>query len=307
MAKTIGFLHSGSKSNHSNNYLAFERGLAEAGYVDDDDINIKELWADDDLTTLQTNAAKFVNPPIGPVDVIVAAGGPRSAAEAKNATPTIPIVFTVVSDPVRNSLIQSYENPGYNLTGTAGLTSELDPKRLEILKELLPNASTIGVLKNPIRPTGTAEYQDLTTAATKLGLTLVPKDAKSLAEIQNAFTGGGAFPPTIDAILVTADQLFNNQRRKLVKLVRQFGKPAIYQWRDFVDVRGLMSYGPSITDAYFKAGIYVGRVLDGGTPANMPVMFPDKFELVINLKTAHHQSVNVPVSLLTRAILVRKP
>ena len=299
----VGFLHSGMEKRHVENVAAFNHGLAEGGYVDEDDVDVRYLWADNDLAKLKTNAETFVRVP---VEVIVAAGGPQSAKAAQDAMATIltpiPVVFTTISDP-KPRFVDDYEKPGRNMTGTAGLTSELDPERLKLLRELLPGTLKIGVLKNPKRPDATTEWNNL-QAATPVGITLFPQNASDPSEIKPAVDN---FPGDVDAVLVTADQLFNNERKALVKLMRQKGKPAIYQWRDFVEVRGLMSYGPSIKDAYYQTGVYVGRILDGDLLKNMPVMLPDKFELVINLKTANKLNLKIPMSLLTRAIKVHRP
>jgi putative tryptophan/tyrosine transport system substrate-binding protein len=298
----IGFLHSGSEKPNADNVSWFNRGLAEAGYVDEDDVDVRYGFANDDVNQLRTLARQFVNVP---VNVIVAAGGPIAAVTARDVTNAIPIVFTTVSDPgpTGNNLVDDYERPNRNLTGTAGLTSELDPKRLELLKELLPAAANIGVLRNNTRPNWVHEERELAAAAARMvpPLNLVPRYARNLADIDAAFASFG----NVDAVLVTADPVFNNRRKRVVNRARQIAKPAIYQWREFVEVRGLMSYGPSIKDAYYQTGIYVGRILDGGNPATMPVILPDKFELVINLRTANRMRIRIPVSLLTRAILVR--
>jgi putative ABC transport system substrate-binding protein len=250
-----------------------------------------------------------------PVALIVAAGGPVSAVAAQAATLAnpIPIVFTTVADPVASGLVDSLDKPGKNLTGTAGLTSELDAKRVELLHELLPKLTQIGVLTNSKRPQFPAQFQELKDAAERVGiLTLVQKDVTSGAtaenDIDNAFndfaTGG------VKAVLVTADPLFNNRRKTVVKAARNKKIPAIYQWREFVAAGGLMSYGPSINDAYSQAGIYAGRILDGEKPQNLPVILPNSFELVINLKTANRLRKDIgliiPGSLLARAILLRR-
>jgi putative ABC transport system substrate-binding protein len=248
-APIVGFLHSGAEKRHVENVAAFNHGLAEAGYVDEDDVDVRYRWANNDLTKLATNVAAFV---AIPANVIVAAGGPQSAQAAMDATTTIPIVFTTVSEP-KPRFVNDYEKPGKNLTGTAGLTSELDPERLKLLRELLPTAANVGVLKNPDRPDAATEWSNLQAAAS--GFNLVPGDARIPTDIPttlNSFTN-------VDAVFVTADQLFNNERKAVIKSVQVLGKPAIYQWRDFVEVRGLMSYGPNIKDAYYQTGIYVGR------------------------------------------------
>jgi putative ABC transport system substrate-binding protein len=308
----IGILHSGSQEPHGAQIAAFLRGLEEVGYIEGEDVTIRPTWADDDPIKLKNNATTLVGLPVA---LIVAAGGPVSAVAAQAATLAnpIPIVFTTVADPVASGLVDSLDKPGKNLTGTAGLTSELDAKRVELLHELLPKLTQIGVLTNSKRPQFPAQFQELKDAAERVGiLTLVQKDVTSGAtaenDIDNAFndfaTGG------VKAVLVTADPLFNNRRKTVVKAARNKKIPAIYQWREFVAAGGLMSYGPSINDAYSQAGIYAGRILDGEKPQNLPVILPNSFELVINLKTANRLRKDIgliiPGSLLARAILLRR-
>jgi ABC-type uncharacterized transport system substrate-binding protein len=239
------------------------------------------------------------------VNVIVAAGGTVAALAAKTATTTtsIPVVFTTVTDPVANGLVTSLDDPGGNLTGTAGLTSELDPKRLELLYEFDPTRTTIGMLVNPSRKNFTAELAQLEATRQKLGLLPFDRrDATTPGQIDNAIDGF----TTAQAILVTADPLFNTRRKKVINRIKAKAVPAIYQWRDFVTGGGLMSYGPSIAEAYKEAGTCIGQILDGDVPRNLPVKFPSSYELVINLKTARSMNFKIPVSMLTRATLVRR-
>ncbi len=189
------------------------------------------------------------------------------------------------------------------MTGTAGLTSELDPKRLELLKEFDPSRTQIGVLTNPSRLKFTEQMQELQAAAGRLGLTLVRGNATRPGQIDDAING---FPNTVQAILVTADALFNNERNKVTRLVRNKGLPAIYQWREFAAAGGLMSYGPSIDDAYRQAGVYASQILGGDKPQNLPVLLPTKYDLVINLRAASRMNLKIPISMLTRAVLLRR-
>jgi putative tryptophan/tyrosine transport system substrate-binding protein len=301
-APKIGILHSGSADAYGQQISAFLNGLSDAGYVDGENVAIQYTWADNVASTLTNNANALVQVP---VDVIVAAGGSIAALAAQTATNAIriPVVFTTVTDPVGIGLVTSLDDPGGNLTGTAGLTSELDPKRLELLKEFDPARTRVGVLVNPSRRNFTAEFAQLEAARQNLGLSpFERRDATVPADIDNAINGFTA----AQSILVTADPLFNTRRKRVINRIKAKGVPAIYQWRDFVTGGGLMSYGPSIAEAYKDAGTCVGQILDGDTPRNLPVKFPSSYELVINLKTARTMGFRIPVSMLTRATLVRR-
>jgi putative ABC transport system substrate-binding protein len=254
---------------------------------------VEYRWADDDYNRLPSLAAELVRRPVA---VLVAGGGPVSALAAKAATKTIPIVFTTVADPVESGLVASLNRPGGNVTGTAGLTSELDAKRLELLHQLIPKTAVFGVLVNPNRPGYEAELKELQAKAGDMKLNLVVGKARAEGEIDAAFEALAR--QKIDALLVAADPLFNNRRARVIGLATRYAIPAIYQWREFAAAGGLMSYGPSIVDAYHQTGVYVGRILKGAKPADLPVVRPTRFELVINLKTAKALGIDVPYPLL---------
>jgi ABC-type uncharacterized transport system substrate-binding protein len=293
----VGFLTSGSASSLNQRWIAaFLRGLREASYIDGQNVKIEYRTADDQYDRLEGLTTDLVD---RRVSVIVAAGGPISAIAAKKVTNTIPIVFTTIADPVKSGLVVSFNRPGGNVTGNAGLTSELDPKRLEVLYELIPTAKAVGVLVNPNRPGVDAQLADLKEAARKNGLELIVQKAGTEKAIEAAFDFFAQ--ARVDALLVTADPLFNFHRDQVVKLANRYTIPAIYQWREFVDAGGLISYGPSITDAYYQTGVYVAQILNGAKPAELPVMQPTRFELAINLKTAEIHNLSVPSSLLARA------
>jgi ABC-type uncharacterized transport system substrate-binding protein len=292
----IGFLYSGTKTSLGEQYAAFHRGLGEAGYVDGQNVTIEYRGADDHYDRLPGLATELVRRPVA---AIVAAGGPVSALAAKAATSTIPIVFTTVTDPVKSGLVTSLNRPGGNVTGTAGLTSELDAKRLELLHQLKPGAGAIGALVNPNRPGVDAQKRDLQTAAHVIGRQLVFRDVKDERDIGAAVEALAR--QKVEALLVTADPFFNSRRAQVVALAAHHALPAVYQWREFVTDGGLMSYGPSLTDAYYQTGIYVGRILKGTKPADLPVMQPTRFELVISLKTAKALGLEIPPTLLARA------
>jgi putative tryptophan/tyrosine transport system substrate-binding protein len=223
-----------------------------------------------------------------PPAVIVAAGGHVTALVTQDLTKEIPIVFTMVTDPVKDGLVASLNRPGGNATGSAGLTSELDPKRLELLHVMKPSAGFIGVLVNPNRPGLYDQSRELQQAADRLGVKLTFQNGATDREIDSAFE---AFVSQgVQALLVTADPLFNNRRAQILTLAAKYSLPAIYQWREFVSAGGLMSYGPSITAAYRHAGVLAGLILNGAKPADLPVMQPARFQLVINSNTARQIS-----------------
>jgi putative ABC transport system substrate-binding protein len=291
----VGFLTSGSKASLNKQWMeGFHRGLAESGFVDGQNVTVEYRAADDRYDRLPALAAEFVKMNVG---VIVAAGGPVTALAARKATETIPIVFTTIADPVRSGLVQSLNRPGGNATGTAGLTSELDVKRLELILQIKPSAKLVGVLINPKRPGVETNSMELEAAAYKLGRQLAFQNGGADYPLDAAFA---AFvEKKVDALVVTADPFFNFRRPQVVALAARHAIPAIYQWREFVADGGLMSYGPSIGDAYHQAGVYAGRILRGAKPADLPVTQPTKFELVINQRTA--KSLGLEVSPLLHA------
>jgi putative ABC transport system substrate-binding protein len=218
---------------------------------------------------------------------------------AKNATSTVPVIFTGVTDPVRTGLVASFNNPGGNVTGIAGLTTELDTKRLELIIELVPAADVIGVLANTGRPSLEAQLQVLQQAATSRGKTIAVFRVSSEADLATALTS--AAQQRIQALLVTADPFFNSRRERLTALLNQYRIPAIFGLRDIVNAGGLMSYGPNNAGIYREAGVYGARILKGAKPSDLPVAQPTKIDIVINLKVAEAQGIKVPQSLLARA------
>src|SRR6516165_8640695 len=293
----IGFLTTASPSSRGGEQLAaFHSGLREVGYTEGQNVRVEYRWASDDYSRLPVLAAELVGLQVA---VLVTAGGHVSALVAHDATKEIPIVFTTVTDPVKDGLVASLNKPGGNATGTAGLTSELDPKRLELLHELKPTAPVIGVLVNPNRPGLDNQSRELQAAADKMNLKLEIQKATTDRELDSAFQ---AFASRgVDALLVTADPLFNNRRAQVLSLAASHSLPAIYQWREFATAGGLTSYGPSIAEAYRKAGINVGLILKGTKPADIPVVQPTRFQFVINLKTAKALGPTIPDKLLALA------
>jgi putative ABC transport system substrate-binding protein len=220
---------------------------------------------------------------------------------AQEVTKEIPICFTTVTDPVKSGLVKSLNRPGGNATGTAGLTSELDPKRLELLHEMKPTATVIGVLINPNRPGLETQLPELRAAADKMKLKLEIQEATGDRDIDIEAAFQGFASQRVDALLVTADPMFNNRRAQVLALAARHSLPAIYQWREFVTGGGLMSYGPSITEAYRQAGINAGLILKGAKPADIPVVQPTRFQLVINGITAKKLGLTVSPALFAIA------
>jgi putative ABC transport system substrate-binding protein len=270
--------------------------LGDGGYVEGRNIAVEYRWADNQYDRLPALAAELMRRPVA---VIVASGGPVTAIAAKAATSTIPIVFTATSDPIKLGLVKSFARPGGNLTGSAMLTTELDAKRLELLRELVPASRVVGALVNSGRSDVEQQSRDVQQAGRQLGLQVIVLRASSEHDIDAAF--GGLAGQGITALLVGADPFFVNRRQQLVALAARYAVPAIYMSHEIVAAGGLASYGASITEGYRQAGIYVGQILKGANPADLPVVQPTKLELVINLKTAKALKLDVPLILQQRA------
>jgi putative ABC transport system substrate-binding protein len=292
----IGFLSLESPGQFTHLVAAFRRGLGEAGYVEHRNVGIDYSWAegrDDRLPALVAELASR------PVSVIAATGGPPSARAAKAASSTIPIVFVVGSDPVREGLVTSLNRPGGNMTGVMLFIEEVVAKRLELLRELIPQARVIGALFNPGLPTADPQMREVEAAARTLGLGLHIAKASSEREFEPAFAA--LVQQRVAALLVEANPFFNTRREEIIALAARHAMPAIYGLREYAADGGLISYGTSRADGYRQAGVYVGRVLKGEKPADLPILQPTKFELVINLKTAKALGLTVPESFLLRA------
>jgi putative ABC transport system substrate-binding protein len=295
--RVIGFLNSAPRDTLSGHLSsAFRRGLSETGYVEGQNLAIESRYADAHFDRLAALATDLVS---RNVDVIVTVGGSGTARAAKNATSTIPIVFSTGTDPVQDGLVASYAHPGGNLTGFSIMATQLEAKRLELLSALVPalvpNSEAIAVLVNP-NSLGSTEVHE---AARAKGLQLHIVKAGSESEIDAAFLT--LVELRAGAVIVSPDVLFNTRREQLVALASRYAIPAIYQWREFVDEGGLISYGTSLTTLFHGLGKYTGQILSGTKPADLPVQQPTKFELVINLKTAKALGLTVPQSLLQRA------
>jgi putative ABC transport system substrate-binding protein len=292
----VGYLSGQSPAESASSLAAFRRGLNDTGYVEHRNVGIEYRWAQGRNDRLPAFAADLVR---FQVSVIAAIGGVVSALAAKAATATIPIVFLAGSDPVKLGLVSSFNRPGGNVTGVSFLVAELGSKRLDLLHQLVPAATTIGFLVNPTAPTSQPEMTDVQTAARVLGLHLHFENASDERAVDAAFAR--FVQQRVNALLVLSDAFFNDQRDRLVALAARHALPAIYPNRSAVEGGGLMSYGPSLTDVYRQCGVYTGRILKGEKPADLPVVQPTKFEFVINLKTAKALGLDVPVKLLALA------
>jgi putative tryptophan/tyrosine transport system substrate-binding protein len=291
----IGFLGSTAPGPFEANVAAFRKGLSDSGYVDGQNVAIEYRWAEDRYDRLPGLAADLVS---RKVDVI-ATGSMPSALAAKKATSTIPVVFETGIDPVEAGLVASFARPGGNLTGVCMLTAALMPRRLELLLELVPQASLIGVLVNPTNSTAGQMIGDVKEAARAKGVRLAMLKAGNEGEIDAAFVQLVGLHA--DALLVIPDPSLLGRREQLAALALRHAIPAIYPLREFAASGGLISYAASVTAAFHLLGIYAGRVLKGEKPADLPVQQPTIFELVVNLKAAKALSLTVPPAILARA------
>jgi putative ABC transport system substrate-binding protein len=292
----IGFLSARSAQESAGLVTAFLEGLKESGYADQHNVAIEYRWANGEYDRLPPLAAELVNRRVA---VIAAVGGRVAAAPVKAATDTIPIVFVIGTDPVTDGLVASFNKPGGNVTGATLYTSLVGAKRLQLLHEFIPAATKFGALLNRTNPTLDQHSRELTSASRTLGLQLDILAAGSEAEIQLLFEG--LAQRQIEALWVQSDPFFNSKRGLLVALAARYRIPAGYDFRESVTAGGLMSYGASFADAYHQAGIYAGKILKGAKSAELPVLQPTKYELIINLTTAKTLGLSVPPTLLATA------
>jgi putative tryptophan/tyrosine transport system substrate-binding protein len=290
----VGFLNGGSPDSYAHHVAALRQGLSDAGYIEGQNVAIEYRWAKGEFGLLPALATDLVNRRVA----VVVTSGSLAAQAAKSASGTIPIVFNV-SDPVGQGLAASLNRPGGNATGVNVLAVELEPKRLELLRELVPRVASIAILVNPSTPLAALQVKQLQGAARATGLQLETLRASRQDELDTAFAGYLQRRP--DAMVVAADPFFNDRRDRLVALAAKHAVPTIYEWREFVDAGGLMSYGANLKDTYRQLGVYAGRILKGAKPADLPIEQPTKFELVINLKTAKALGLVIPPTLLARA------
>ncbi len=292
----VGFLGTASAGSFAHLVAGFRRGLQEIDFVEGRNVAIEYRWAEGQYDRVPTLAADLVRRQVG---VIVTVGGETSAAAAKAATSTIPIVFNVGADPVKLGLVTSLARPGGNATGVNIFTTELVEKRLGLLHDLVPAATTVAVLSNPNFPAAVANVRESEAAARAIGKRVVIFNASSDAEIETAFANIVHARP--GALLVGADPFFNSRRGLIVALAARHAVPAIYEWREFAEAGGLVSYGTSLVDAYRQQGIYAGRILKGEKPADLPIVQLSKFELIINLNTARALGLTIPPGVLAIA------
>jgi putative ABC transport system substrate-binding protein len=288
----IGVLSARTAASGASMVAAFHQGLSESGYVDGQNLRIEYRWAEGDYDRLGALSDDLIR---RRVSVIVALSGTPAALAAKAATTTIPIVFGNGGDPLTSGLVASLGRPTGNITGVTFYTVQLAGKRLELLRELVPTATVIGFLVNPNNPAEEPEAKDVEVAARALGVRLQVLNTTSERDIDAAFAT--LLERRAGALVVGSDPLFFRFSDKLIELAARHAMPAIYIVREFPEAGGLMSYGSRQNDAYHQAGIYVGKILQGAKPANLPVMQPTKFELVINMKTAKALGLTVPLHL----------
>jgi ABC-type uncharacterized transport system substrate-binding protein len=292
----VGFLGTASPRPFAHLVAGFRRGLQETGFIEGRSVVIEYRWAEGQYDRVPALAADLVRRQVA---VIVTVGGETSAAAAKAATETIPIVFNVGSDPVKIGLVVSLARPGGNATGVNIFTIELVEKRLGLLLDLIPTASSIAILVNPDFVPAAANASEAEAAARAVGKQVVIYNARSEIEIGTAFAIMAQARP--GALLVGADPFFNSRRGLIVALAARHAIPAIYEWREFAEAGGLISYGTSLVEAYRQQGIYAGRILKGEKPADLPVVQLSKFELVINLNTAKALGLAIPPGVLALA------
>jgi putative ABC transport system substrate-binding protein len=292
----IGFLNTGTRSDTDKALPGFRQGLRESGFIEGQNLAIEYRWADNQTDRLPALAAELVQRPVA---VIAASPNPLAVMAAKGATSTIPIVFMCGPDPVRAGLVASLNRPGANVTGVTLLSADLTAKRLSLLRNLSPQITAVAMLLRR-GPNGSADFQlrEAEAAGRTAGLHIVAAWAGSERDFDAVFAS--AVREGARALLVSANVFFVNNRYQLVALAAKHGLPAIYQSREYITAGGLMSYGPSLTDSYRQAGVYTGRVLKGQKPAELPVLLPTKFDLVINLQTARALELTIsPVILAT--------
>ena len=291
----IGYLSTLTEAQAAPLLAAFRRGLSETGFTEGGNVLMEYRWAEGQYQRLPAMAAELVRHPVS----LILAQAPPAALAAKAATATIPIVFVVGFDPVGAGLVTSLNHPGGNATGMTLISAVLGQKRLEMLRDISPKASVIAMLANPLSPDAIPEISSVQTGAQSLGLQLAMFNASTASDIEAAFAAIAA--QKADALLVGTDPFYVNQRADIVARAAGLKIPAIYPFREYVTEGGLISYGANIASSYRQAGIYTGRILNGVKPADLPVMQPTTFELVINLKTAKALGFDIPPTLHARS------
>ena len=291
----VGFINSGSAKAQALVAVAYRLGLAEFGFVEGKNVLIESRWADGQYDQLPELLADLIKRNVA----VIMAGGPPAAQAAKKATSTIPIVFTSGDNPVEIGLVASINRPGENVTGVHVFFTELESKKLGLLRELVPQAGVIAALVNQSRPTAKSQTAELQAAAQKFGQQIQIFGAASEQELEPAFASMAQLK--VGALLVAADAFFNARREQIVSLAARYAIPAIYEQSAFATAGGLMSYGTNLAEGYRQAGIYTGRILKGEKPADLPVVLSNKFEFVINLKVAKTLGLKVSADLISTA------
>ena len=291
----VGFLHSASAEANQKRRAAFLDGLTATGYVAGRNVTIEYRWADGEFVRLPLLAEQLVRHPVS----VLVAFAPPTVLAARTATATIPIVFFMGGDPVKLGLVQSFSRPGGNITGIAAMTISLVAKRLELIRSLVPHADTVAFVFNPSNPTAAEQLEAVHSAAQSLGQNVIELGVRNETELEALANTITRVRPK--ALVIGADSFLISQRNKLVALAARHSLPAIYETRNSVVSGGLVSYAPDFDDGYRQTGIYVGRILKGERPADLPVVQPTKFELVINLKTAKALGITVPLTLQASA------
>jgi putative tryptophan/tyrosine transport system substrate-binding protein len=292
----IGFLSSRSANDSARMLRGLQKGLAEQGFVEGQNIAIAYRWADGHYDRLAPLAQELLNSPIA---VLVAGGGEPAARTAVAAKTKTPIVTVFASDPVSSGMIESLSHPGHNVTGVSIQSASIEPKRIGLLHDVLPQAKAFGVLLNPATPTFAKQLDDVEAACRGIGLEAKPSQASNDGELEAAFEAITRQP--IDALLVSADPFFLLRRARISELAARMRVPVMYPYRDFPEAGGLMSYGIDLADSYRQMAVYAGRILKGDRPESLPVAEPIKYEFVINLKTKNALGFAIPPGVLAIA------
>jgi putative ABC transport system substrate-binding protein len=292
----VGFFHVRSLDD-SLKYVVggFRRGLSESGYVEGQNVTVEYRWGGGDYNSVSAIATEFVRRRVA----VLVAGADAAALAAKRATSSIPIVFSVGSDPVSLGLVAAFNRPGGNATGVSNLTTTLEAKRLGLLHEIVGRAANIGILMHPSAPNAEAQLRDVQEAARAIGVQVQVLWAGTDHEIEEAFVS--LTQKSNSALAVTANAIFDTRRDRLIGLAARHAVPTVYHFREFPTAGGLMSYGIDLPDVYREVGVYAGRILKGAEPADLPVKQPTKFEFVINLRTANALGLKIPDRLLALA------